>query len=109
MDDQRPPEPPRGRFRGGRQMFDGAYLRADSALDRGQAHVFRLLWFFLPDASIARNPRFEQVLASRFFSDAGQQAVAYGALIAVVRRGGTAFESALIGVAALLPPAFFAL
>ena len=109
MDDQRPPETPPGRIRSGRDMIDGAYLRADSALDRGQAHVFRLLWFFLPDASIARNPRFEQVLASRFFSDAGQQAVAYGALIAVVRRGGTALECAFIGVAALIPPAFFAL
>ena len=90
-------------------MFDGAYARADSALDRGQAHVFRLFWFFLPDTSIARNTRFEQVLASRFFSDAGQQAIAYGALIAVVRRGGTAWESALVGVAALVPPALFAL
>jgi Na+/melibiose symporter-like transporter len=109
MDDPRRQEPARGRLRGGRQMIDGAYLRADSALDRGQAHVFRLLWFFLPDTSIARNPRFEQVLASRFFSDAGQQAVAYGALIAVVRGGGTALESALIGVAALIPPALFAL
>jgi hypothetical protein len=93
----------------GRRAFDDAYLRADSALDRGQAQVFRFLWFFLPDASIARNLRFEQVLASRFFSDAGQQAVAYGALIAVVRRGGSAFDASLIGVAALIPPAVFAL
>ena len=109
-EDQDPPPPERtGRIAAGRQAFDGAYLRADAVLDRGQAHVFRLFWFFLPDASIARNPRFEQILASRFFSDAGQQALAYGALIAVVRRGGTAWESALIGVAALLPPALFGL
>jgi hypothetical protein len=108
MDEEIPPEPS-GRLAEGRRAFRGAYARADAALDRGQARVFRLLWFFLPDTSIARNPRFEQVLASRFFSDAGQQALAYGALIAVVRGGGSALESALIGVAALLPPAVFAL
>jgi MFS family permease len=78
-------------------------------LDRGQDRAFRFLWFFLPDRSIVRNPRFEQVLVSRFFSDAGQQALAYGALIAVVRNGGGAWESALVGVAVLLPPALFAL
>jgi Na+/melibiose symporter-like transporter len=89
--------------------MDRVYGRADGFLDRGQARVFKLFWFFLPDASIARNPRFEQLLASRFFSDAGQQSLVYGALIAVVRDGGTAFETALVGVAALIPPAFLAL
>ena len=93
----------------GRQLFDGAYLRAERTLDRGQHHVFRLLWFFLPDTSIAKNPRFQAIMASRFFSDAGQQALTYGALIATVREGGSAFEAALVGVAALLPPALFGL
>ncbi len=109
MDEQGPREPRRDALSDGRRILDGAYLRADAVLDRGQARVFRLFWFFLPDASIIRNPRFEQILASRFFSDAGQQALAYGALIAVVRRGGSAWDSALIGVAALLPPALFGL
>lgn len=93
----------------GRQAVGGAYLRADGILDRGQHHAFRLLWLFLPETSIARNPRFQQILASRFLSDAGQQALAYGALIAVVRRGGSAFDAALVGVAALVPGALLGL
>lgn len=99
----------RRQFDAGRQIFTGSYLRADRALDRGQHHVFRLLWFFLPDTSIAKNPRFQAIMASRFFSDAGQQALTYGALIATVREGGSALEAALVGVAALLPPALFGL
>lgn len=92
-----------------RQFVDEAYFTADRVLDRGQTHVFRVLWFFLPETSIARDLRFQQVMASRFLSDAGQQALAYGALIAVARSGGSAFDLALIGVAALLPPAVLGL
>jgi MFS family permease len=87
-----------------RRIADGAYLRADRVLDYGQARVVRLLWLFLPEPSIARSLRFQQVLASRFLSDAGQQALAYAALVAVVRGGGSALEAALVGVAALVPP-----
>jgi MFS family permease len=93
----------------GRELFDSAYLRADGLLDRGQHHVFRLFWFFLPETSIARRPGFQAIMASRFLSDAGQQSLAYGALIAVVRGGGSAFEAALVGVAALIPPALLGL
>ncbi|MEX1253142.1 MAG: MFS transporter, partial [Dehalococcoidia bacterium] len=105
--DATPPEPPDASqpLRRARRALDDAYLRADRALDTGQARAFRLLWFFLPETSIAREPRFQQVLASRFLSDAGQQALAYGALIAVVRSGGSAFEAALVGVATVLPAA----
>ena len=88
-----------------RQFFEDAYSRADRLLDRGQHQVFRFLWFFLPDTSIARDLRFQQVMASRFLSDAGQQALAYGALIASARSGGSALDLAIIGSAALLPPA----
>ncbi len=88
-----------------RAVFDAAYLRADRVLDTGQHRVFRLLWFFLPETSVAKNARFQQVLASRFLSEAGQQALAYGALVAVARSGGSAMELALIGVAGLLPAA----
>ncbi len=99
------------RRRGGRprRAIDATYRGADNILDRGQRHAFRLLWFFLPETSIARNPRFQQIMASRFFSDAGQQAVMFGALIAVVRRGGSALDAAVVGVAAILPPALFSL
>lgn len=90
-------------------MGAGAYRRADAILDHGQRRVFRLLWFFLPETSVAKEPRFQQVLASRFLSDAGQQSLAYGALIAVVRGGGSTFEAALVGVAAVLPPALLGL
>ena len=94
--------------RGGR-VVRGAYGRADRAIDRGQHHVFRILWFFLPDTSIARDARFQQIMASRFFSDAGSHAVTYGALIAVVRGHGSAVDAALVGVAALVPSAIFGL
>jgi hypothetical protein len=93
----------------GRQILDDAYLRADRAIDRGQFHAFRVLWFFLPEASIAKDARFQQILASRFFSDAGQQALLYGALIAVIRSGGGSFQAALLGVAALVPAALLGL
>ena len=89
----------------GRELLDGAYLRADQLLDHGQTRALRFLWFFLPETSIARRPRLQQVLVSRFLSDAGQQSLAYGALIAVVQGGGSALDAALIGTAALLPPA----
>ena len=93
----------------GRRIFDDAYLRADQVLDHGQRRVFWLLGFFLPAASVARKPQLEQVLASRFLSDAGQQSLAYGALITVVRSGGSAFEAALVGCAAIVPPALLGL
>ncbi len=92
-----------------RQFFEEAYSRADRLLDRGQRRVFRFLWFFLPDTSIANDLRFQQVMASRFLSDAGQQALAYGALIASARNGGSALDLAIIGSAALIPPALFGL
>ncbi len=102
----------RGRRRRGgtpRRALDATYRGADSIIDRGQRRAFRVLWLFLPETSIARSPRFQQIMASRFFSDAGQQAVMYGALIAVVRASGSALDAALVGVAAILPPALFSL
>ena len=82
---------------------------ADSVLDETQARMFRFLWAFLPEPAIARDLRFQHLLASRFLSDAGQQSLTFGALIAVARDGGSALEVALVGVAALLPPALFGL
>jgi MFS family permease len=96
-------------FRRGRDLFDSAYRQADAFLDEGQSRVFRLFWFFLPAPAIARDLRFQQLIVSRFLSDAGQQALAYGALIYVVRGGGNAFDAALLGSAAVLPPALLGL
>ena len=72
-----------------RGMLNSAGQRADRLLDNAQAQVFRLLWLFLPEPSIARRLRFQQLLASRFLSDAGQQSLAFGALVAVTRRNRT--------------------
>ncbi len=108
MDGREPPAR-RDPVAAGRRLVDGAYLRADRILDEGQHRAFRLFWFFVPAIRVARNPRLEQVMASRFLSDAGQQALAYGALIAVVRGGGSTVDAALVGVSALVPPALLGL
>jgi MFS family permease len=109
-----PAPPPSGNpagdaVRRSRRLLDWAYRGADALLDHGQARAFRFLWFFLPEPAVASDHRFQALLVSRFLSDAGQQALAYGALIAVVRGGGTAFDAALLGVAALIPPALLGL
>jgi len=90
-------------------MLSGAGRRADRFLDRAEARVFRLFWLFLPEPAIARNLRFQHLLASRFLSDAGQQSLAFGALVSVTRSGSSSFEVALVGVAGLLPPAILGL
>jgi MFS family permease len=83
--------------------------RADRAIDRAQVEVFRVLWLFLPAPSIARDLRFQHLLLSRFLSEAGQQTLAFGALVAVALNGGSALDVALVGVAGLLPPALLGL
>lgn len=93
----------------GRPLAQAAYRRFDQLLDRGQSEAFRFLWWFLPATSVAKRPAFQQLLASRLLSDTAQQALAYGALVAVVREGGNAFDAAIVGVAALLPPALLGL
>ncbi len=80
-----------------------ALHRIDEALDRGQARAFRVLWFWMPAGSVARNPQFQSLLASRFLADMAQQALLFGALIATARRGGGAFEAGVLGAAFLLP------
>ncbi len=77
--------------------------RLDRAVDRGQARVFRVLWFMVPSGSVARDLQFQQLLASRFLTDIALQALLYGALIVTVSAGGSAFDAALLGVAYLLP------
>lgn len=89
----------------GRGIVAAGGGRADRALDKAQGHVFRFLWSFLPEPEIARDLRFQHLLTSRFLSDAGQQSVVFGSLVAVARDDGSALEVALVGVAALLPPA----
>jgi MFS family permease len=92
-----------------RIVADAQVTAADRVLDGAQARVFRFLWLFLPEPAIARDVRFQHLLVSRFLSDAGQQTVAFGALVAVAREGGSALEMALVGTAALLPPTLFGL
>lgn len=82
---------------------------ADRALDHTQAQVFRVLWIFLPEPAIARDVRFQHLIISRMLSEAGQQTLTFGALVAIASQGGSAFEVALIGVAALIPPAILGL
>jgi hypothetical protein len=88
-------------------QFDEPALRGlrrlDAAVDRGQARVFRVLWFLVPPGSIAWNLQFQALLASRFLADLATQALLFGALIAVARGGGGAVDAALLGVAYLLP------
>src|SRR2546428_3681154 len=108
MSDGEPAEP-RERWRRGRRILGGAGHGADRVLDEAQANVFRILWFFLPEPSIARNLRFQHLLASRFLSEAGQQSLVFGSLVAVARGGGSALEVASVGAAALLPPALLGL
>jgi hypothetical protein len=103
------PNQPKGRWWERRRMVDRAGFHADRVLDEAQGRVFRVLWFFLPEPAIARDLRFEHLLASRFLSDAGQQAILFGALVSVARGGGSALEVALVGVAALAPPALLGL
>lgn len=81
-----------------------SYRHAEGFIDRGERRVFRVLWFFLPETSIARSLRFQYVMASTFLSDGGRDALRYGALIAVARSTGSTIDTALVGVASLLPP-----
>ena len=83
--------------------------QADRALDTAQHQVFRFLWLFLPEPSVARNVHFQHLLVSRFLTEGGQQTLTFGALVSVARNGGSALEVALIGVAGLLPPAVLGL
>jgi len=93
----------------GRHLVTGAGLNADRMLDSAQGQVFRLLWLFLPEPAIARKLQFQHLLFSRFLSEAAQQALVFGSVVAVARSGGSATEVALVGVAGLLPPALMGL
>ena len=75
----------------------------------GEQHVFRFLWLFLPEPSIARSRRFQYLLASTFLSDGARDALKYGALVAVTRSSGSTIDASLVGVAALVPPTLLGL
>jgi predicted MFS family arabinose efflux permease len=96
-------------LRQGRLLAGRAYNGADRAIDAGQVQAMRFLWLFLPETSIAREARFQQLLVSRLFSDIGQQSLSYAALVSIAIRGGSAFDLALIGAAAITPPALLGL
>ncbi len=86
-----------------------AGYQADRMLDTAQGQVFRFLWLFLPEPSVAQDVRFQHLLLSRVLSEAAQQSLTFGALVAVASGGGSALEVGMIGVAALLPPALLGL
>jgi hypothetical protein len=92
-----------------RERLSDARRRADRFVDKAEARVFRLFWTFLPEPAIARNLRFQHLMASRFLSDAGQQSLAFGALVSVTRGGSSSFDVSLVGVAGLIPPAVLGL
>ncbi len=101
--------PPHSRRIAGQRFLRSAGLSADRVLDSAQGQVFRLLWFFLPEPAIARDLRFQHLLLSRFLSEAAQQSLIFGSLVAVTREGGSPLGVAVVGVAALLPPALLGL
>lgn len=86
-------------------VIGAAGTRADHVLDRTQGEVFRLIWLFIPQPAVARDARFQHLLLSRALSEAGQQTLAFGALVSVARGGGSALDAALVGIAGILPPA----
>ena len=90
-----PPEFDEPAFRGLR--------RVDRALGRGQARVFRVLWFAVPPESVLRDVSFQALLASRFFSDIALQALLYASLIQSARDGEGTAQAALLGVSYELP------
>ncbi len=81
----------------------GALRRLDAAMSRGQARIFRVLWFLVPPGSVAHNPNFQALLASRFLSDLALQSLLFAVLITTARSGGTALTASLVGVAFLAP------
>ena len=77
--------------------------RIDTAIDTGQAKLFRVLWFALPPQSIARDLGFQALLISRFLSDIALQALLFAALINSAQNQGNESDAALIGICFLLP------
>ena len=75
----------------------------------GPQRARRFLWQFLPEASIARHLSFQRFMVSTFLSDGAREAVRYGAIVAIVQSGGSAFRSALLGAIALIPPTLLGL
>jgi MFS transporter, DHA3 family, macrolide efflux protein len=64
--------------------------------------LFRLFYVFLPETSLLKQVRFQMVVASRALSEIGQEAVFYGALVAVA---GDPFDASLIAVGKAAPAA----
>jgi MFS family permease len=82
-----------------------ALRNARDRVDRAEARVFHLLWVFLPAPSVGKRVAFQHLVVSRFLSDMAQQALLFGVLVALARHGASSFQIALVGIAALIPPA----
>ena len=84
----------------------GVGARVNVGVTAGQVQVFRLVSVFLPNVTIIRNAGFQTILVSSFFQACGRSTLSYGATLAIVLGGGQPLESAMIGVASMLPAAF---
>jgi len=71
---------------------------------RKELTVFRLFFFFLPETSLIRQFRFQLVVMSKLWSEVGQEAVFYGALV-LVATDGNPVQASVIGAARVLPGA----
>jgi len=73
-----------------------------------QTGFFALFWF-VPDHSVLRDIRFQHVLVCLSLAYLAFATISFGAIVGTVDGGGTAFQAAIVGVAALLPPALLGL
>lgn len=92
-----------------RKRAAAAINRLDPITGAPERAVFGILGYFLPDTAVVRRPKFQHLLAAKFFADAGRDSVRYASLVGVIYLGGGAFASSLIGIAALIPGVIFAL
>ncbi len=101
-------QPPQGSAAREQRAF-GAIGKLDPVTGAPERAVFGIMGYFLPDTSVVRRPKFQHLLAAKFFADMGRDSVRYASLVGVIYLGGGAFASSLIGIAALIPGIIFAL
>lgn len=82
-------------------VLDFVWRQVRSFLSLGVA----LIKWTSPNFAATRELRLGYALSARFLAEAGQQSLAYGAIVAAVRSGGSALDASIIGLAALIPPA----
>ena len=81
-------------------------MTAAPSREPGPVPVFRLFYAFVPDTSLLCKVRFQIVAVSRAMSEIGQEAVFYGALVAVAD---DPMHASLIAIGKAVPAAAFGL